>query len=407
MMRYHYRIVLCALLLAGGASSLAMAAQESVPAAPSLAGFEDAIHHWRNVHGDDATRHPPEDVAAIADNILSYQRRDGGWIENQDPTLVLDDAARDRFAMEREKSGGSFDNRNIYTQVDYLAAAHAITGDPRYAEASLRGLGFTLAHQVPSCGGWPHTVPARESYHPHVTIADDVTAGVLGTLRKVLSDRQRYVFVDDELLTRVREAVSRGDACLLRLQVRQDGVLAGWAGQYDAATLQPAKGRSFELPSIVGQETVGVVRYLMSIPQPSPDVVAAIEGAVDWLRRVEITGWRIETFDAPAVQFRHHGTDKDRRLVADPDARGLWARFYDLGDNAPVLATREGVRVADYADIPRERRTGYDWFGGWPRTLLSKDYPRWKSRSGEGGGAAGGATAGRAAVVAGIPAAVR
>ena len=348
-------------------------------ATPSLQGFEDAIHHWRNAHGDDATRHPARDVAAIADNILLYQRRDGGWIENQDPTLVLDAAGRERFAAERDKSGGSFDNRNIYTQVEYLAAAHAITGDARYADGSLRGLEFTLAQQIPGCGGWPHTVPARQPYHAHITIADDVTAGVLGTLRKVLSERERYGFVDDALLARVRDAVARGDACLLRLQVRQVGVLAGWAGQYDATTLQPARGRSFELPSIVGQETVGVVRYLMSIPDPSPEVVAAIEGAVDWLRRVEITGWRIETFDAPAEQFRYHSSDKDRRLVSDPDANGLWARFHDLEDNSPVLATREGERVARYEDVPRERRTGYDWFGRWPRTLLQQDYPRWKA----------------------------
>ena len=81
--------------------------------APSLAGFDDAIHHWRNVHGDAYPRYLPEDVAKIADNILRYQRVDGGWIENQDPARILDDAEKTRFDAEARKSGGSFDNRNI------------------------------------------------------------------------------------------------------------------------------------------------------------------------------------------------------------------------------------------------------------------------------------------------------
>lgn len=348
--------------------------------APPLTGFEDAIHHWRNVHGDAYPRYEANQVAQIADNILRYQRVDGGWIENQDPARILDETEKARFDAEARKSGGSFDNRNIYTQLDYLATAYAITGDTRYRDGSLKGIAFTLAQQIPSCGGWPHTVPATQSYHPHITIADNVTAGVLGTLRKVVSDTRRYAFVDAALRARVRTAIDQGDACLLRLQVRQGDTLAGWAGQYDAITLQPAQGRKFELPSITGQETVGVLRYLMSIPDPSPGIVVAVQAGVDWLRRVEIAGWRIETFDAPAERFQYHSSTKDRRLVADPAAAGLWARFYDVRDNSVVLATRDSVRVVRYEDIPRERRTGYEWYGSWPKRLLAKEYPQWKAQ---------------------------
>ena len=369
------RLLLCAILLA----LVGPAGAQSPGEAPSLTGLEDAIHHWRNVHGDKYPRHAPDDVAKIADNILRYQRLDGGWIENQDPARILDDAEKARFDAEARKSGCSFDNRNIYTQLDYLATAYAITGDTRYRDGSLEGLAFTLAQQISSCGGWPHTVPATQSYHPHITIADDVTAGVLGTLRKVVSDTRRYAFVDAALRARVQAAIDAGDACLLRLQVRQGDTLAGWAGQYDAKTLQPAHGRKFELPSMAAQESVGVVRYLMSVPQPSADVVASVEGAVAWLRKVEITGWRIETFDAPAEQFQYHSSTKDRRLVADSGATGLWARFYDVTDNSVVLATRDSQRVARYEDIPRERRTGYEWYGSWPKRLLTKEYPQWKA----------------------------
>lgn len=346
--------------------------------AVALDGFEDAIHHWRNLHGGKYPRYAPEQVVPIADNLLLYQRQDGGWIENQDPARILDAAGHARFVEESRKSGGSFDNRNLYTQVEYLADAYAIAGDTRYRDASLRGIEFILAHQDPNCGGWPHTVPATQRYHPYVTIADDVTSGVLTTLRKASRDTHRFGFLDAPLRQRIARAVERGDACLLRLQVRQDGKPTGWAGQYDDATLQPAQGRNFELPSIAAQESVGVVRYLMSIPDPSPAVVAAIDGAVDWFRRVEIAGWRIETFDAPLERYKYHTSSKDRRLVRDPAAAGLWARFYDLQDNSVVLATRESERVAEYSDIPRERRTGYEWYGPWPQPLLDLEYPNWK-----------------------------
>lgn len=373
---------LCARLLALSALLAACtAAAAAVPQdAPSLAGFEDAIHHWRSSHGEDYPQYAAGEVDRIADNLLLYQRADGGWLQNQDPTRILGETERAQIAAQAGDTGGSFDNRNIHTQVDYLAAAWAIRGDPRYRDGSRRGLEFILAQQIGSCGGWPHTVPARASYHPHITFADDVMSGVLGTLRKVLDDQPRYAFIDADLRARVQAAVARGDACLLRLQQRQGDTLTAWAGQYDADTLQPAQGRKFELPAIAVQESVGVLRYLMSIREPSTEVVAAIEGGVAWLRKVEITGWRLETFDAPPEHYQHHRTGKDRRLVADPAARGLWARFNDLDDDSPLLATRDGVRVPRYQDIPRERRTGYAWYGDWPRTLLARDYPRWQAR---------------------------
>lgn len=350
--------------------------EEQPPVA--LNGFDDAIHHWRNVHGDKYPRYAPEQVAQIADNPLLYQRKDGGWIQNQDPARILDAAERAHFEEESRKTGGSFDNRNIYTQVEYLAAAYAATGDARYRDASRRGIEFILAHQDPKCGGWPHTVPTSQRYHPYITIADDVTSGVLTTLRKASTDTHRFNFLDTPLRKRVAQAVERGNACLLRLQVRQDGKLAGWAAQYDDATLQPAQGREFELPSIVAQESVGVVRYLMGISDPSPAVVAAVDGAVDWFGPVEIAGWKIETFDASPERYRYHASSQDRRLARDPAATGLWARFYDLQDNSVVLATRESVRVASYSEIPRERRTGYEWYGHWPQPLLDQEYPNWK-----------------------------
>jgi PelA/Pel-15E family pectate lyase len=348
--------------------------------AVSLDGLADGIKHYRNRHGADYAKYAPEQIVEIAENLLLYQRANGGWIENQDPTRILDASERARIVADQAKPEISFDNRNVFSQVEYLAAVHAQTSEARFRAAAVRGIQAVLAHQIAGCGGWPHTVPGREPYHGHITIADEVTSGVLTVLRRVAAGAPPFGFVERQLRARARDAVARGDACLLRLQIVQAGQLAGWAGQYDSQTLQPALGRSYELPAIVAWETTGVVRYLIGIEPPPPEVVRAVEGAVAWLERSRLTGLRVETFPAELVKYQYHTSTTDRRLVADPAAPPLWARFYDLADNSIVLANRDGKRVAAYDQIARERRTGYDWYGEWPAKLLSTELPAWRAR---------------------------
>src|SRR5690606_3693564 len=143
---------------------------------------------------------------------------------------------------------------------------------------------------------WPHSVPSRTAYHGHITFADDVTSGVLTTLRRIQRE-PAFGFITAGQRARVDAAVTAGDACLLRLQVRQAGVPTIWAGQYDRTTLLPAQGRKFEPPALVTDGGVGVVRYLMSIPDRAPEVGASVHAAMAWFQAHALTGWRLETFE--------------------------------------------------------------------------------------------------------------
>ncbi len=375
-MKLFTRIAVCtwiACLPAGAADGMA----EPI----SLAAFSDGIKHWQDRHGKDYARYAPEQVTAIADNILLYQRENGAWIENRDPARILDGGEKAALAAEKSQASASFDNRNIYSQIEYLAAAFGQTRNAAYRDAAARGLDYALARQISGCGGWPHTVPGTTSYHPYITIADEVTSGMLGLLRKISAGEKPFGHVDSKTRARARAALERGDECVLKLQVVQDGKLTGWAGQYDPKTLQPAQGRAFELPSIVSQETVQMLRYLMSIERPSAAQSRAIEGAVEWLRRSQIRGVRLEKvmLEKP-VQYQYHVATSDSRLVDDAHAPPLWARFYDLEDNSIVLANRDSVRVRQYSEIHPERRSGYAWFGTWPAELLDAEYPAWRDR---------------------------
>ena len=369
------RILLCA-----GAAWLAT----GVPALAdglALDGFEDAIHHWQMKRGEDYARHDPSDTRAIADNILLLQRAHGGWVQNRDPLQVMSPLEIAELMAEKGEAAGSFDNRNVFTQIEYLMGAFAETGDARYRDGAERGLAYLLANQFEACGGWPHTVPAASDYQSRLTVADEVFSGSLILLRRIAEAKPPFDSFDAEVRAKAAAALARGEECLLGLQVRQGETLAGWAGQYDPATLAPMGGRSFELPGIVSQETVAIVKYLMSIKDPSPEVIASIQGAAGWLVTVQIDGMRLETVELDAeASYEYHNAKTDRRLTPDPEAPPLWARFYDLEDNSVVLANRDGVRVERYDQILPERRTGYSWYGNWAESLLAKDYPKWQCR---------------------------
>lgn len=358
-----------------------VALADSQAAPISLAAFSDGIKHWQDRHGSDYARYRPQQVTEIADNLLLNQRVNGGWIENRDPARILDATEKAALVAEKAQSRGSFDNRNIYSQIEYLAAAFGQTRKAAYRDAAARGLDYALGQQVASCGGWPHTVPGTTGYHGYITIADEVTSGLLRLLRKVSAGAEPFGYIAAATRARAKAALDRGDECVLKLQVVQDGQLTGWAGQYDPLTLKPAQGRAFELPSIVSQETVEMLRYLMSIQRPTAEQVNAIESAVGWLRRSQINGVRLEKVTlAKPVQYQYHVATFDYRLVNDTNASPLWARFYDLEDNSIVLANRDSVRVKDFSQIHPERRSGYAWFGTWPATLLNEEYPAWRVR---------------------------
>jgi PelA/Pel-15E family pectate lyase len=115
-----------------------------------------------------------------------------------------------------------------------------------------------------------------------------------------------------------------------------------------------------------------VVRYLMSIESPSPEVVAAIEGAVTWFNEVKITGVRVLNFEDKSLPG-----GVDRKIVVDPEAPPVWARYYDIGTNRPMFIEK-GVVKYELSELSHAKRIGHLWIGGrWPDNLLKAEYPAW------------------------------
>ena len=344
-----------------------------------IVGFHDAIKHWNDRSGESAVAHYQlHQIDKIAENILLYQRDSGGWPTNKHPLRVLSEEERTAAYKNKALPDASFDNRNIYPQIQYLSEAYKQTGNTRYRDAALNGLRFTLDRQYQN-GGWAHSPDRREhAYYRHITIADEVMPGVLGFLRKVAAANPPFDYIEADLRQQAASAVAKGDALLLKLQVRIEGKPTGWAGQYHESSLKPVKGRAYELPGILAWETVPVLQYLMSIDNPSEKVITAVHGGAAWLASTKLGGFRVDRVDMAGQRFEYHATDYDLVVVDDEAAKPIWARFYELETSEPFLANRDGKRVYRLSEVDIERRTGYSWYGYWPEQLLQVEYPAWK-----------------------------
>jgi PelA/Pel-15E family pectate lyase len=308
----------------------------------------------------------------VADNLLQHQSPAGGW-----PKSVDFAATPTPQSLADAVSGGranSLDNDATTTPMQYLARVAQATGDERYRRSFERGLDYLLEAQYPN-GGWPQFYPLREGYSSHITFNDGAMIHALTLLRDVATGEPPYDVVDADRRGKAAAAVAKGIECILRTQIRQNGTLTAWCAQHDEKTLAPTSARNYEVPSLSGAESVGIVRFLMAIERPTPEVIAAVEGAVAWLRAVTITGLRYE-------RGMQADGRKDGFVTPDPNAGPLWARFYELGSNRPIFTGRDAVVRYSLSDIERERRGGYSYYGDWAESLLAKEYPRWAAKHG-------------------------
>jgi len=236
-----------------------------------------------------------------------------------------------------------------------------------HRESFLKGVDYLLQAQYPN-GGWPQFYPDLSGYYKHITYNDDAMIGVMTLLRDVADAKPVYAFVDRDRRGRAASAVEKGIECILKTQVVVNGKRTVWCAQHDEVTLAPAAARTYELVSLSGSESVGIVRFLMSIKNPSPAVIEAIESAIAWFEQSQLKG----------IRWVENGTD--RVVVQDRNAGPIWARFYEIGTNRPIFVGRDSLVKYSVAEIEHERRTGYNWYVDAPAKLIQKDYPAWKKK---------------------------
>ncbi|MBI5386213.1 MAG: pectate lyase [Verrucomicrobia bacterium] len=307
-----------------------------------------------------------EEARRVAANILSFQSELGGWPKNTDTTSAP-------FAGDRRALKPTFDNGATTDELRFLARLFKVTRNDRYRTAFERGHDYILQAQYPN-GGWPQSHPSGPQYHRHITFNDHAMIRLMEFLRESYSSED-CAFLDPARKQAARAAFDRGVQCILKCQIKIHGQPTAWCAQHDEKDFSPRPARTYELASLSGAESAGIVRLLMSLERPSPEVVRAVEAAIAWFESAKLTGIRVDL-----VPDDKAPKGKNKVVVNDPSAPPLWARFYEIGSNRPLFVDRDGVPKYRLAEIGYERRNGYAWHGDWPRTVLEKEYPAWQKK---------------------------
>ncbi len=351
-----------------------------------ISRFYDSSHHWYDITDQDKVIHAREnhpkyktdEITKIADNILLFQKSNGGWPKNYDMLAVLTDQQKDSVAKARNILNTTFDNGTTHSQLTYLAEVYSITKDEKYKVAFLKGLDFIFTAQYPN-GGWPQFYPQMRGYARHITFNDGAMIGVMDLLKNILDGKPDYSFVDQSYREKTKKAFDKGVDCILKCQIKEKGKLLAWCQQHDEKNYKPVWARTFEPPSICNGESCGIVEMLMSIDNPSKEIINSIQGAVKWFEDSKILNTRLETIKAPREKFLYQTNSIDRVAVHDTTAPPIWTRFYELKTHRPLFCDRGRKIYYSLDKVSRERRSGYMYYISDPQKVLDM-YPAWQKK---------------------------
>ena len=302
---------------------------------------------------------------AIATNFVYMQRTNGGWPRGIGQTNALPhqpdvggmsevavaDVAASRNAID------SYFGRGITTnETRFLLRMYEATGIERFYTAGRLGFDTIVGVQDP-LGGWPYQISGG-SYHRGLSISDNAIDNILW----LLMDIEDGLYADtlgSAGVAQASNALEKGIRWILNTQVRSsafaDGVerLTAWpfmvyqsgvenftlqTGATAGIPGQPAWAREFEPPSISADESVDIIEFLMSIPNPSQEIIDAVSAAVFFYEYIRIDGFRLH--HNPIVPGTTMHPQLGRWLDPEEGARPLWPRFTCIDTFMPLFYDR-------------------------------------------------------------------
>jgi PelA/Pel-15E family pectate lyase len=326
----------------------------------------------------------------IADVIVSFQTPAGGWSKNMGFSGALrlpgqpyaannlnafpDPNDFDKPADPKWNYVGTLDNDSTNTELHFLARVQAMLpgkdGDA-YRASFIKGIHYLLAAQYPN-GGFPQVYPLEGGYHDAITFNDNAVSESAETLSDVAEAKPGYDFVPADLRKRAAAAVAKALKCILASQIVIDGKKTVWAQQEDALTLEPVSARNYEPGALAASESADLLGYLMSLPNPSRELIAAIHDGVAWLKGAAIYG------------FEYTGGRADpggRTLKPKTGAEPIWARYYSIPAQKPLFGDRDKTLHDNVNDLSLERRNGYAWYSDSEQKTID-DYAAWAKSHG-------------------------
>lgn len=360
-------------------------AQQDYPAI-SMEDFGDGVRHWYGIKDRSNFINPVPNqpvyketqLKEIADNILLFQRDNGGWPKNYDMRAILTPEQKQKLADTKSVLHTTFDNSTTYTHIRYLAKVYNLTHEERYRKGCEDGIRFCLNAQFVN-GGWAQYFPLEKGYSRHITYNDGAFLGVLKLMQSIATGEPDFSFIDSCLRAKAETSFRKGLECILNSQILDNGRLTVWCQQHDEQTLKPAWARAFEPPVICNGESADIVAFLMSLNKPDARIIQSVRAAVKWFESSKILYTRVQTVKAPVENSQYRSFATDKVVVTDSTAAPVWTRYYEPITDRPMFSDRNSKYLYSLAEVSRERRVGYAWYVYSPQKVLD-NYPAWEKR---------------------------
>jgi PelA/Pel-15E family pectate lyase len=311
-----------------------------------------------------------DEAKQLVKAVLSYQTPTGGWSKHtgygKGPRQPGMQWTSQNEPGQRAHYVATFDNGSTTEQLHFLAYVWQATKREDCKAGFVKGLNFIFAAQYPN-GGWPQVYPLEGAYHDDITFNDDAMTHILELLYAIKRNDPSYAFLDAAQRQRAAIAFEAGIRCLLKMQIVQNGKKTVWCGQHDALTLQPASARKMEPATLSGLESAHVLKFLMTVTNPTPEIVAAIESGLTWLEAVKITDVGKTNLNGKTI------------YVSGPASTEIyWARFYNLTNSKPVFPGRNGILYDSFATMAAQNKLGYDYLTTLPNSIITNGQKKWR-----------------------------
>ena len=306
------------------------------------------------------------DIDQYAYNMTTWQISNGGFYK------AMADKYKSAYSGGqksewRAKDGGdlaTIDNNATIQEMRLLAIRYKETTNSNYKAAFKtsfnKAVNFLLTMQR-SKGGLPQVWPKRGNYSDQITLNDNAMIRAMVTMMDIANKTSPFDsdIIDEATRSKMQGAMDKAIDYLLKAQIVNNGNLTVWCAQHDTNSLAPVGARAYELPSKSGNESMGVVWFLMNWPEQTEAIQKAVKGAIAWYKKNKL---KDKAFSKTAG-------------VVDKAGSSLWFRFYEVNSDDYFFCDRDGAstKTQDFMKISEERRTGYQWAGDYGSAILSTE----------------------------------
>lgn len=306
------------------------------------------------------------DIDQYTYNMTTWQISNGGFYKAMADKYKSAYTSGNKSEWRSKDGGdlGTIDNNATIQEMRLLAVRYKETTNSNYKatfkSSFNKALNFILTMQR-STGGLPQVWPKRGNYSDHVTLNDNAMVRAMVTMMDIANRTSPFDsdIIDDATRNKMKSALDKAIDYLLKAQIVNNGNLTVWCAQHDTANYAPRPARAYELESKSGNESMGVVWFLMNWPEQTEAIQKAVKGAIAWYKKNKLAD---KAFSKTAG-------------IVDKAGSSLWFRFYEVNSDDYFFCDRDGAstKTQDFMKISEERRTGYQWAGDYGSALLSTE----------------------------------